>query len=186
MGFSYSGPSTTETRKSCLVCMEWAIQGLLLLLVCVKIKSNKYFMDCYRNLVNILSFLYSLTSGYRVRDFFCFARLASIPILTYSFSYDIRETHLCLHDIWGETLEMCPRSFFSHEHKVRTDVPDDLPSSTPLAPEVGCLAGVQWGTSSSRSTGTRNPLTAVGAVVVFPQLRTQNILSHFDTFLRVE
>lgn len=78
------------------------------------------------------------------------------------------------------------RSFFSHERKARTDMPDNLPSSTPLASEVGCLAGVQWGTSSSGSAGTRNPLTAVGAVVVLPQLRTQNILSHFDTFLCVE
>lgn len=62
------------------------MQGLLLLLACVKIKSNKYFMACYRNLVNIIS-------------------------------------QPCLHDIRGETLEVHPRSFCSHEHKARLDVP---------------------------------------------------------------
>lgn len=99
------------------------MQGLLLLLACVKIKSNKYFMACYRNLVNIISLLYSLPSGYKVRDFFWFARLACVLILIYSFSYGIGEAQPCLHDIRGETLEVHPRSFCSHEHKARPDVP---------------------------------------------------------------
>lgn len=166
MDFSYSSPSKTETWKSCLVCMEWAMQGLLLLLACVKMKSNKYFMDCYRNLVNSISLLYSLPSGYKVRDFFLLARLAGIPILIYSFSYDIGEIQLCLYGIWGGTPEVHPRPFCSTEHKARPDVPRRPARHTFGSQRLGACLECKGGELLGEDYNQKPTGSSVGAVVV--------------------
>lgn len=75
---------------------------------CVKIKSEEYFVVCYRNLVTIISLLYS--SEYRVRNFFCFSKLVDVLIPPiYSFSYDTGETEVCPHDFREEAPEVHPR-----------------------------------------------------------------------------
>lgn len=109
------------------------MEGLLFLLECVKINSKGYFVDCCRNLVTVISLLYSLSSEYRVRDFLCFARLVDVPIPVYSFSYDIGETELCSHDIRGKCPEVHPKLFCLSIYLGQMCL-HDLPSSTPLVP----------------------------------------------------
>lgn len=147
-----------------LACMEWVMQGPLLLLACVKSKCNKYFRHCYRNLVNTISWLYLLPAGYNVRD--CFALLGWLVFLFLFTASPVTEQKLssvfmasegrfwrCTQDCFAlmsiELCQMCLHNLWCAQ-------------STPLAPEVG----VQWGKSSSGRALNGSPLTAVGAVVV--------------------
>lgn len=143
------------------------MQGLLLLLACVNIKSNKYFTDCYRNLINIVSLLDSLPPGYRVRGFFCFARLAVVPILI-STSPMVWEKLSCVFMTSERRLQRCTQDNFAlMSPKLGQMCPDDLPivAAHLWLSEVGCLAGGKFGKSFSGRAVTRNPWPALGAVV---------------------
>lgn len=131
MDFPYSGPSKRKTRKSCLVCMEWEMEGLLVWSVWkLTLRSSLWTVTE----IWLLSYLcFTRCHQSIVWDFFCFARLVDVPIPIYSFSYDIGETELCPHDLRGKSPEVHPK-LSCLSIKLGQMCLHDLPSSTPLVP----------------------------------------------------